>query len=197
MNTGEAIRYYRKKNKLTQDELAKLCGTSSGMIRQYELGIRNPKIETIEKISQALNIRIADIYPISFNEWKDTGEAKILERNSNSYYTIIKLLELIYGRAESVSVDGYKDDELYYSSNYISVGIDDKRIAIENEAFTKIITLCKNQLKDIVDLIAKDENAFLSNWQHEDPKIKLVFSEDEHVKVTIENEAGTSYSRPF
>ena len=36
MTTAEAIRYYRKKQKLTQEELAKKCGTSAAMIRQYE-----------------------------------------------------------------------------------------------------------------------------------------------------------------
>lgn len=54
--TGELIRTYRKQRNLTQAELAKKCGTSAAMIRQYELGKRNPKIETLVKISDALDV---------------------------------------------------------------------------------------------------------------------------------------------
>lgn len=63
MNTGELIRTYRKKLKMTQEQLAHKCGTSAAMIRQYELGKRNPKIQTILKLSEALGVSYKTLAP--------------------------------------------------------------------------------------------------------------------------------------
>lgn len=197
MNTGEAIRYYRKKKKLTQEELAKLCGTSSGMIRQYELGLRNPKIETIEKIAQALSVKIIDIYPITPDEWVKTEQSKNIMRNNNSQYVIIKLLEVMYTRAETVSWMGCQNNDIYSSDSYISIGVGDHRLAIDYNTFNKIVALCTNQLKDIVELVAKNEISFLSDLQDENSNLELSFSEDEHITVTVEDKFLPSLSRSF
>ena len=74
MNTGELIRTYRKQRNLTQAELAQRCGTSAAMIRQYELGKRNPKIETLVKISEALDVSYTIL--IANNLVFDTTPAK-------------------------------------------------------------------------------------------------------------------------
>lgn len=65
MNTSELIRTYRKKCKMTQEQLASKCGTSAAMIRQYESGKRNPKIETLQKISTALGVSLYALSPNS------------------------------------------------------------------------------------------------------------------------------------
>ena len=51
---GEKIKKYRKEKGLTQKKLGELCGINEANIRKYELGKANPKIETIEKIANAL-----------------------------------------------------------------------------------------------------------------------------------------------
>ena len=56
MTIGEKIRLKRKEKSLTLKELGELCGTHGEMIRQYEAGIRNPKIATLRKIAQALGV---------------------------------------------------------------------------------------------------------------------------------------------
>ena len=58
MTVGEKIRKYRKEAGMTQAELGKKAGLSEAMIRQYELGKRNPKFENLSKIAKALNITI-------------------------------------------------------------------------------------------------------------------------------------------
>ena len=58
MTTGELIRAARKKAGLTQKELGAKLGVSGAMIAQYETGVRTPKIETLQKISNALNLDI-------------------------------------------------------------------------------------------------------------------------------------------
>lgn len=56
MTVGKKIKQIRKEKGLTQKGLGELLSISEGMIRQYELGIRNPKIETVKKIALALQI---------------------------------------------------------------------------------------------------------------------------------------------
>lgn len=197
MNTGELIRFYRKKNKLTQSELAEKCGTSSAMIRQYELGKRKPKIETLDKLAFALNTNISDLSTFSIEEWKKTDEFKRGEKEANCYYVIIKMLELMYQRAEIVSVEADISGSPGYSSNYISIGLGEQKRAISNETFDNIVKMTKNHLRDIIELVSKDEKTFLSDWQAEEPDTKFTFSELEHVKVVIEDENGTSTFSPF
>ena len=56
--TGDMIRKYRKEKGLTQKQLGELCGIADSNIRKYESGKQNPKIETLQKIADALNIDI-------------------------------------------------------------------------------------------------------------------------------------------
>lgn len=56
MDFCEKMREERKKRGLSQKELGKKIGMSQQMIAQYENGNRNPKMETIEKIANALEV---------------------------------------------------------------------------------------------------------------------------------------------
>lgn len=56
MAIGETIREYRKKRNLTQKQLGELSGTSESTIKQYELGKRQPRIEQLKKIAEALDV---------------------------------------------------------------------------------------------------------------------------------------------
>ncbi len=61
MPTGTKIKEFRKKNGLTQKQLGDLCGLADSAIRRYENGNANPKIETLQKIANALNVHISDL----------------------------------------------------------------------------------------------------------------------------------------
>lgn len=56
MNTGELIRFYRKRKHLTQAGLGEAAGLSEPAIRNYELGNRIPDRGQLEKISKALGV---------------------------------------------------------------------------------------------------------------------------------------------
>lgn len=56
MTTGERIRKARKEKNMSQKELAEKIGVSASMIGQYENGLRNPKIETIQRIAYVLDV---------------------------------------------------------------------------------------------------------------------------------------------
>lgn len=55
---GTVIRKYRKERGLTQKQLGALCGISEQNIGNYERGVRKPKIETLLKISKALEVPV-------------------------------------------------------------------------------------------------------------------------------------------
>lgn len=56
--TGDMIRKYRTEKGLTQKKLGELCGITDSNIRKYESGNQNPKIETLQKIADALDIPV-------------------------------------------------------------------------------------------------------------------------------------------
>ena len=80
MSLGNDIQKYRKDKKLTQLELAKRAGLSEISIRKYENGDRKPKIETVQKIAEALDISPYSLY--SFEMAAEEIDKKI-ERKEN------------------------------------------------------------------------------------------------------------------
>lgn len=59
---GSNIRKFRQQKGLTQKELGDLLEISEAMVGQYERGVRNPKLETINKIAAALGVTALDLY---------------------------------------------------------------------------------------------------------------------------------------
>ncbi len=59
---GDKIKKARKKAGITQQELAKKLGTTPQNLSQYEKGKRQPKKETLEKIADALDVNVWDLY---------------------------------------------------------------------------------------------------------------------------------------
>ena len=97
--TGDMIRKYRTEKGLTQKKLGELCGIADSNIRKYESGNQNPKIETLQKIADALDIPVNRLLAgkiISRDELKeklseyglthlvpDTEEERIVLENCN------------------------------------------------------------------------------------------------------------------
>ncbi len=72
MTTGERIRAARKNIGLTQKALGDKCQMPDSQIRQYELGMVNPKVETLKRIADALNIPVSELIdPAVFQLSKD------------------------------------------------------------------------------------------------------------------------------
>lgn len=55
---GERLRELRKEKGLSQDEFAKLLGTSKQILSRYELGQRSPKIEQVSKYAEKLKVSV-------------------------------------------------------------------------------------------------------------------------------------------
>ncbi|WP_432629166.1 helix-turn-helix domain-containing protein [Brotaphodocola sp.] len=71
MNAGKKIKSTRLAKRISQKKLGEMIGTSQQMIAQYEKGARNPKIQTLQKIADALDVHLSalldnDTYEIKF-----------------------------------------------------------------------------------------------------------------------------------
>lgn len=107
MTVGENIRKLRKERGLTQKQLGEMCGIKEANIRKYELDKANPKIETIERIAQALEVPIRAIKEnITWEEHKNTEEIRRLERSSLPFEGMEVSLEKVFGAIEGKWVMG-------------------------------------------------------------------------------------------
>lgn len=68
MTVGENIKRIRKEHGLTQEELGKKIDVSGVAIMRYEKGQREPKLETIEKIANALEVSSYELQGITSND---------------------------------------------------------------------------------------------------------------------------------
>ncbi|MBQ8459048.1 helix-turn-helix transcriptional regulator [bacterium] len=89
---GKRIRELRKARKLTQEELAEKIGIGTPNISYFETGKFSPAIETLQKIAQALNVEIYELY--MFQPLKSTQEIK--QELINKMNTDEEFLRLLY-----------------------------------------------------------------------------------------------------
>ena len=53
---GKRLRHIRKERKMTQEDFAKLLGTSKQILSRYEREDRSPRIEVVRKYAEALKV---------------------------------------------------------------------------------------------------------------------------------------------
>lgn len=58
LDLGKTIQTLREQSGMSQKDLAKRVGVSTGAIGNYEAGLRRPKFETIEALADIFNIPI-------------------------------------------------------------------------------------------------------------------------------------------
>lgn len=81
---GARIKYFRNRDNLTQEELAKAVGVATITIRQYESGAREPNATMIEKISEALNIGTVFLLPDDYDDIpQNNRESQLLSHFRN------------------------------------------------------------------------------------------------------------------
>lgn len=62
VKVGERIQYWRKQRGITQDVLSALSGIDRANLSRIESGKAEPGIRTVYRISQALNLKITDLF---------------------------------------------------------------------------------------------------------------------------------------
>ncbi|MCD8197273.1 MAG: helix-turn-helix domain-containing protein, partial [Lachnospiraceae bacterium] len=97
MNVGDRIKYFRNQKQFSVNKLANLAGISQSYLRDIELGNKNPTVEILSYICEALDITLCDF----FNETtirKLEGDAlitKIYQLNSEQKQALLQFLETI------------------------------------------------------------------------------------------------------
>lgn len=97
MTVAENIKSIRKQKGWTQKKLGDLCNIAESTIRRYELGLLNPKIETVQKIADALDVPISSLIAGCFDMQieafaQDHPEGIITDKGmySSNYINIMK-----------------------------------------------------------------------------------------------------------
>ncbi len=121
MTTGERILFQRKKARLTQKALGELCQMPDSQIRQYELGMVEPKMNTIRRIATALHIPISEL----IDDWNNFSQDEILSDLGDDKSTDITFIDsdiVEYNRI----IDKQKNGEGFtpYDRRFISNFID-------------------------------------------------------------------------
>lgn len=68
---AELIKKYRKERGITQEELCEAAGISISTLKKYETGVRNPKLDQIRKIAEALGVSDKVFMPITVKDRSD------------------------------------------------------------------------------------------------------------------------------
>lgn len=59
---GKRIKQYRVLKGVSQEELSKLTGITQKHISNIEIGLKSPTVSTLERIVQALDIEMFDLF---------------------------------------------------------------------------------------------------------------------------------------
>lgn len=78
MPIATKLKEARQKKGLTQKQLGDKCGMYESQIRRYELGSLNPKIETLQKIADALDVPVSEVADCDFD-----GDSKTQKSHCN------------------------------------------------------------------------------------------------------------------
>lgn len=90
MNIGDKIRRLRKKNGLTQEELADRCELSKGFISQVERDLTSPSIATLVDILESLGTNLKDFFNETMDEKIIFSKDDVFETNNEELKYILK-----------------------------------------------------------------------------------------------------------
>ncbi|MCD7870194.1 MAG: helix-turn-helix domain-containing protein [Enterocloster clostridioformis] len=97
MDVGKRIAYFRTAKHYTVNKLATLAGISQSYLRDIELGRKNPTVEVLSYICDALNISLCDFFDDEgmgrmFNDPLLSELYKLNEEQKNTLIAFIKTL---------------------------------------------------------------------------------------------------------
>lgn len=78
MSLGNKIKQYREEMKMTQKDIAEILEVEPGTISKYELGITEPNIESLKKLTEIFNITVDELINEEYEKF-DVSKLNILE----------------------------------------------------------------------------------------------------------------------
>lgn len=145
---GQRIAEERKKAGLTQAQLAAKLNVTPQNISQYERGVKNPKIETLDKIASALNIPLVRLYPnVTKAEYETTSEFEKLKKSVAILEGILAEIELQYGRVQLKELE--TEDGLWMP--YYVIGEEPNTFIVFQGALEAIESAVKKSLPPLLE----------------------------------------------
>lgn len=98
MNVAERITHLRTQKGYTVNKLANISGLSQSFVRQIELGAKNPTIESLTFLCEALNISLHEF----FNEEKEEDPNELISLLNSQVLTLdVKQLKILIDIAKT------------------------------------------------------------------------------------------------
>lgn len=142
-NISRLMKYFRKAKGMSQEELSNAAGINLSTIKKYEVGLRNPKYEQLEKIASALDINVSNFYETEINTIGDL-------------ISIIKTLD----EQLDIIISADKNDDGEYLPDTVSITFKSKKI---NKALLEYVNIKKNSNdkekadNELIKLLSSDE----------------------------------------
>lgn len=155
MNTGEKIKKYRLIHKMTQKELGEETKIGESTIRKYELGIRNPKLEALQKISSVMDIPVNALIDDS-----------ILEQSYKKVYDILFNLFMIDSQS-NIEIIGDRNEQGKLKADTISLKFNNDYLNELISDWELVKTLYKEKNIEYDNVEDKIKNADLSKMNLE------------------------------
>ncbi|MBQ5969991.1 MAG: helix-turn-helix transcriptional regulator [Clostridia bacterium] len=95
---GNRVALLRQQANLSQEKLAELAELSTEYISQIERGMKNPTVRSVQKICDALGVRLSDFFreESSAPDFLDTQiEGKLRSKSGAEKEMILKQLDLL------------------------------------------------------------------------------------------------------
>lgn len=177
---GDKIRSYREFRGLNQIQLAELSGINVGTIRKYELGIRNPKPDQLEKIASALGLNVSLFFDFKINTASD-------------------VLAILYALEDAVDIsvfDMFENDDRF--SNFV-ISFDNptmKRFIKEWAEFKNAFERKQKNLRDISDWEEKQKAEEELNKEKEEWQLNSMLNDPDSSKIVKKGYDGKTVKIP-
>ncbi|MEK6647614.1 MAG: helix-turn-helix transcriptional regulator [Candidatus Firestonebacteria bacterium] len=98
---GNRIKYLRTEQNLTQEKLSEKTNLHNSYIGLIERGNKSPSLDTLQKIANALNVSLADLFiEESIRENKNRKHRELFNiiknKSSKQIDTLIKIAKIIF-----------------------------------------------------------------------------------------------------
>lgn len=120
LTIGENIKKYRKAKGFTQKELAESVGVAAITIQQYERNVREPKMDTVVRLAQALGISVADLYGSCITDFVERSAQERTTEAHKERQTALHKIDRILGQmnAKGIKVAVERVEELSHVPEY-------------------------------------------------------------------------------
>ncbi len=117
---SENLKYLRKRDKLTQEELANQLQIKRSLVGAYEEGRADPRIENLKRISEVFGLPVDDLIGTNLSKLTDVEFEKLKMKPGESKFQVLAItvdkeerenIHLVPQKAAAGYLNGYADPE--------------------------------------------------------------------------------------